>query len=107
MGRGCCGWLLPGVGVAMALQEASISALCSLLEATLYSTRVAILEAARSDGRHLVAAGHMLDLKRSVSKPTSAILILNTIANTAAPPWPACSRHRFGGGARSRYSPRF
>ncbi len=60
-----------------------VSALCSLLEATLYSTRVAILEAARADGRHIVAAGHMLDLKRNVSKPTSAILILNTIANTA------------------------
>ena len=60
-----------------------MSALCSLLEATLFSTRVASLEAARSDGHHLVAAGHMLDLKRDVSKPTSAILILNTIANTA------------------------
>ena len=60
-----------------------MSALCSLLEATLFSTRVASLEAAKSDGHHLVAAGHMLDLKRDVSKPTSAILILNTIANTA------------------------
>ena len=44
-----------------------MSALCSLLEATLFSTRVASLEAARSDGHHLVAAGHMLDLKRDVS----------------------------------------
>jgi CBS domain containing-hemolysin-like protein len=60
-----------------------ISALCSLLEATLYSTRIAILEAAKTGGHHAVAAGHMLDLKRDVSKPTSAILILNTIANTA------------------------
>ncbi len=60
-----------------------VSAFCSLLEATLYSTRVASLEAARADGNHVVAAGHMLDLKRNVSKPTSAILILNTIANTA------------------------
>lgn len=60
-----------------------VSGLCSLLEATLYSTRIAILEAARSDGHHVVAAGHMLDLKRNVAKPTSAILILNTIANTA------------------------
>lgn len=60
-----------------------VSALCSLLEATLYSTRVAILEAAKSDGHHVVAAGHMLDLKRNISKPTSAILILNTVANTA------------------------
>ena len=60
-----------------------ISAMCSLLEATLYSTRVAILEAAKTDGQNVVAAGHMLDLKRDVSKPTSAILILNTIANTA------------------------
>ena len=60
-----------------------ISAMCSLLEATLYSTRVAILEAAKNDGHHVVAAEHMLNLKRDVSKPTSAILILNTIANTA------------------------
>ncbi len=60
-----------------------VSALCSLLEATLYSTRVASLEASRGDGRHVIAAGHMLDLKRDVAKPTSAILILNTIANTA------------------------
>ncbi len=60
-----------------------VSALCSLLEATLYSTRISILEAARADGHHLVSAGHMLDLKRNVSKPTSAILILNTVANTA------------------------
>ncbi|MFH1921103.1 MAG: hemolysin family protein, partial [Planctomycetota bacterium] len=60
-----------------------VSAFCSLLEATLYSTRVASLEAARADGNHPAAAGHMLKLKRDVSKPTSAILILNTIANTA------------------------
>lgn len=60
-----------------------VSGFCSLLEATLYSTRIGVLEAARSEGHHLVAARHMLDLKRNVSKPTSAILILNTIANTA------------------------
>ena len=59
------------------------SALCSLLEATLYSTRVATLEASRAEGRHPVAAACMLELKRNVSKPTSAILILNTVANTA------------------------
>lgn len=39
-----------------------ISAMCSPLEATLYSTRVAILEAAKNDGHHVVAAGHMSDL---------------------------------------------
>ncbi len=33
-----------------------VSALCSLLEAALYSTPVAILEAVRYDGRHVVAA---------------------------------------------------
>ena len=60
-----------------------VSALCSLLEATLYSTRVAVLEASKADGHHPGAAAHMLALKRNVSKPTSAILILNTIANTA------------------------
>ena len=32
-----------------------VSALCSLLEATLYSTRVAIPEAAKAEGHHVAA----------------------------------------------------
>ncbi len=60
-----------------------ISAICSLIEATLFSTRVATLEAAKAGGRHVRGAEAMLSMKRDVSSPTSAILILNTIANTA------------------------
>jgi len=60
-----------------------ISAFCSLLEATLYSTRIATLEAAaRTHGRQ-AAAHRFLRMKHNVAEPTSAILILNTIANTA------------------------
>ena len=60
-----------------------VSGLCSLFEATLYSTRVASLEAARDQGRHVSGANSFLRLKRHIGVPTSAILILNTIANTA------------------------
>jgi len=60
-----------------------ISAICSLIEATLFSTRIATLEAAKAGGRHVRGAETMLSMKRDVSAPTSAILILNTIANTA------------------------
>jgi CBS domain containing-hemolysin-like protein len=60
-----------------------ISALCSLFEATLYSTRMGVLEAQAAGGKHAKSAGHMIHLKRNVAEPTSAILILNTVANTA------------------------
>ncbi len=60
-----------------------VSAFCSLFEATLYSTRVATLEAARAQGRHVQGAEAFLALKREIAEPTAAILILNTIANTA------------------------
>jgi putative hemolysin len=59
-----------------------VSAVCSLLEAILYSTRQGVLEAESADGRHAKAAQRMLDLKHNVAEPTSAILILNTLANT-------------------------
>lgn len=60
-----------------------ISAMCSLFEATLYSTRVGALEAEASGGRHSAKAVRMLEMKRKIAQPTSAILILNTVANTA------------------------
>lgn len=60
-----------------------VSAFCSLFEATLYSTRTATLEAARAQGRHARGAEAFLAMKRNISRPTSAILVLNTIANTA------------------------
>ncbi|MGF1465406.1 MAG: hemolysin family protein [Sandaracinaceae bacterium] len=61
-----------------------VSALCSLFEATLYSTRIVTLEAVKAEeGRSRRAAEQFLRLKKDVATPTSAILILNTIANTA------------------------
>ena len=60
-----------------------VSALCSLFEATLYSTRQGVLEAEAAGGARAHAAKRMLDLKKNVAEPTSAILILNTVANTA------------------------
>lgn len=61
----------------------TVSAFCSLLEATLYSTRAATLEAAAKGGEHQAAAKRFIEMKKDISVPTSAILILNTIANTA------------------------
>ena len=61
----------------------TVSAFCSLLEATLYSTRIATLEAAAKTKPKRSAALRFLQMKKDVSAPTSAILILNTIANTA------------------------
>jgi CBS domain containing-hemolysin-like protein len=60
-----------------------ISANCSLYEAVLYSTRIGSLEGltARAGGSWTVR--HMLQMKRNISAPIAAILILNTIANTA------------------------
>ncbi len=60
-----------------------ISAFCSLLEAMLYSTRMVTLEAAAKVEAKRSAALRFLDMKHNLSSPTSAILILNTIANTA------------------------
>lgn len=60
-----------------------ISAICSLFEATLYSTRLSTLESARRRGDHAHRASQFIRMKREISTPTSAILILNTVANTA------------------------
>ncbi len=60
-----------------------ISSQCSLYEATLYSTRLGTLEAERTGGRHKSKARSMIEMKRHISIPLSAILILNTLANTA------------------------
>jgi CBS domain containing-hemolysin-like protein len=60
-----------------------ISAQCSLYEATLYSTRLGTLEAAKSKSKTRQMALKMIQLKKQISEPIAAILILNTIANTA------------------------
>jgi CBS domain containing-hemolysin-like protein len=58
----------------------TISAFCSLMEATLYSVPLAYV-------RHLAEAGSkrakiLYRLKQDIGKPIAAILILNTISNT-------------------------
>ena len=60
-----------------------LSAQCSLYEATLYSTRMGTLESERTHGKRKKLTASMLAMKRSISVPIAAILILNTLANTA------------------------
>lgn len=60
-----------------------VSSQCSLYEATLYSTRMGSLEAARKNPKLERVANKMIAIKRRISEPIAAILILNTIANTA------------------------
>jgi len=60
-----------------------ISSQCSLYESVLYSTRMGTLESEKTSGRHTQKAVRMIKLKSRISVPLSAILILNTIANTA------------------------
>ena len=71
-----------GALLTVVLLTVAISAACSLLEATLLSTRVATLEAARL-GRSGRTAARLVEMKRNIAAPTSAILVLNTVANTA------------------------
>ncbi len=61
----------------------SVSGMCSLFEATLYSTRLSALEAARAHGKMRRGAQQFIRMKKEIALPISAILILNTIANTA------------------------
>jgi len=68
--------LILAVGFAV-----SISAVCSLFEAVLYSVPLRHIEAMVHSGK---AGGTIFkDLRRNVERPISAILSLNTIANTA------------------------
>ncbi len=59
------------------------SSICSLFESILFSTRMGALEAERADGRHSALAERFMNMKSNIARPTSAILVLNTIANTA------------------------
>jgi len=56
---------------------------CSLFEATLYTTRLGSLEAARSAGRKVALASQMIELKKNIAQPLASLVILGTIANTA------------------------
>ncbi len=60
-----------------------VSASCSLLEATLYSTRMGSLEAAKAQGEKESLAARLIRMKQNIGEPIAAILILNTIAHTA------------------------
>lgn len=69
--------------IVVAVLTVLISSICSLLEATLYSTRIGALEAEKSGGKRPALAGRLMEMKSEIARPTSAILVLNTIANTA------------------------
>ena len=69
--------------IICALLTVLISAVCSLFEAILYSTRSGALEAEKAEGKHSALAERLIAMKSDIAKPTSAILVLNTIANTA------------------------
>ncbi|MCB2186697.1 MAG: DUF21 domain-containing protein [Deltaproteobacteria bacterium] len=58
-----------------------VSALCSLLESVLYSTR--LITVAAAEATHPRRADAMRLLVQEVDRPLAAILILNTLANTA------------------------
>ncbi len=60
-----------------------VSANCSLYEAVLYSTRPGALEALKAEGKRAGMVTRMMQMKRHIAGPIAAILILNTIANTA------------------------
>ena len=60
-----------------------VSSMCSLFEATLYSTRLGALEAEKATGKYARRADRLIAMKTNIVQPTSAILVLNTIANTA------------------------
>ena len=60
-----------------------VSSMCSLFESILFSTRVGALEAERAGGRHSRLAARFMGMKSNIAEPTSAILVLNTVANTA------------------------
>jgi CBS domain containing-hemolysin-like protein len=67
--------------IVAVLAAVVISAFCSLSEAALYSVPWSWIERLRKDGR---ASGELLfSLRSNVEKPITAILTLNTIANTA------------------------
>ena len=68
--------------IAVVFLTIFISAHCSLFEATLYSTRMATLEAEKVTGNRPDRAERFLHLKRNIAVPIASILILNTVSNT-------------------------
>jgi CBS domain containing-hemolysin-like protein len=68
--------------IVTVLLTLSISAYCSLFEATLYSTRRETLEAAKEPGPLALLAERFMTMREDISKPIAAILILNTVSHT-------------------------
>ncbi|MEL7059354.1 MAG: hemolysin family protein [Acidobacteriota bacterium] len=67
--------------VASIVAVLTISAFCSLSEAALYSVRLPFVRQLAESGS---AAGRVLEgFKRNMERPITAILIVNTVANTA------------------------
>ncbi len=62
------------------LVSITLSALCSMLEATLLSTPLSFITGLEDQG--VKGAGRLKKLKQNPDRPISAILCLNTIANT-------------------------
>lgn len=60
-----------------------ISAHCSLFESTLFSTRTGTLEASIATGEKPRRARQFLEMRNNIAVPIAAILVLNTVANTA------------------------
>ncbi len=69
--------------IVVVLMTILISFQCSLYEAVLYSTRMGTLEAEKTGKNRKAKAIKMIHMKSRISVPLSAILILNTVANTA------------------------
>ncbi len=72
-----------GILMLVVFLTLGISALCSLFEATLYSTRMGALEASKAEGHDSRKAQQFINMKREIDIPIASILILNTVANTA------------------------
>ncbi|MBN2735715.1 MAG: DUF21 domain-containing protein [Spirochaetales bacterium] len=69
--------------VTIVVLTLSISALCSLSEAALYSSRLPYLESIKEKYPKNRSVSLFIKMKNNVEIPITSILILNTIANTA------------------------
>lgn len=69
--------------IIVVLTTILVSASCSLYEALLYSTRMGTLESAKTQETRPKLARQFIAMKKNISVPIAAILILNTVANTA------------------------
>ena len=67
--------------VAASCASLGMSAICSLSEAALYAVPLAYAKGLKDNGSK--AGAILFDLKSEPSRPIAAILVLNTLANTA------------------------